>query len=130
MSTQRRTGEVVQILRHLAALPGSQALDITAKRLARMGPAEPGTPYEERTRSFSTDAVPDAVALPENPDEIVITVHGSLPKPEAQKELVERLNDFFDQQELGQTWDVRTKFLPRPNGSPYELTVFTHPMGG
>jgi hypothetical protein len=122
MFNGNRSNQVKQIVSALASLPGSMAVNITSRKFPRLGPAEPGSGYEESQWSFPVSQLPEALAVPSDSEEIVITVQGSLPAPGTRDELVARLDSLLGPSGVGDQWDVRTHFSQVPH-SEYELQV-------
>jgi hypothetical protein len=123
--------EVSRIVQVLASLPGSMAMNVISRKFPRLGPAEPGTTYQEETKSFASDSIPDGLRVPADVEEVVITLQGTLPQANARNELVNQLNEFFDTSEIAGGWDVRAKFSVQPtDGHAYELTIFKNPASG
>jgi len=100
------SSQVVDLLHSLAAIPGSIELRLRARQFARLGPADPGSSYQERIDSFRPDHLPDSVDLPPDPDEIAVTVEGSLPDGTAADPIIDDLDDFVHAH-LGAEWDLR-----------------------
>jgi hypothetical protein len=127
MKNDTQAAQVNQILRRLATLPGSQAVDVIAKKLPRLGPAEQDSPYHVSRRSFDVQQVPESFSIPSDSEEVIIRLHGSLGEGQAREALVDEFHAMFVGTELYQHWDVRAQF--KLNGNPraaYELTVFSH----
>ncbi len=127
MRNDTRAVQVRQIVQELASLPGGMAVEITAKKLPRFGPADLDSPYQVSTRVFTVQEIPESVSVPHDTDEVIIRLRGALGEPKAKAGLVDELHTFFSSPDLQDQWDLRTHFKngsdPRP---AYELTVFSH----
>jgi hypothetical protein len=127
MKNDTQAAQVRQILRQLATLPGSQAVDVIAKKLPRLGPAEQDSPYRVSRRSFDVQSLPEGFSIPSDSEEVIIRLHGSLDKGQAREALVDEFHAMFVGTELYQHWDVRAQFkLSDEPKASYELTVFSH----
>ena len=124
--------QVSQIVSTLVGLEGSSDISIIARRYPRIGPAESGVGFEEKALRFSAAEVPSDMPLPADMDEVVIRVDGELPESNCAGELRQRVNDFVTESQIGDTWDVRSRFRDAPSRQSYQFTVFTNyvPRGG
>jgi hypothetical protein len=124
--------QVSQIVQTLVGLEGSSDISIISRRYPRIGPAEPGTGFEEQTAHFHAGQVPADMPIPADMDEIVIRVDGSLSQPDLASELRKRVDDFVGESEIGKNWDVRSRFRDAQSKRDYQFTVFTNfvPQGG
>lgn len=127
--SQTRSDEVSRIVQALATLPGSLAMNVVARKYPRFGPGEPGRGFQQQSRSFGTDEVPEGLGLPADVEEVIITLKGTLPEPQAKDELVDQINEFFSDPDVAAYWDIRARFTqPNADYSQYELTIFRNPM--
>ena len=126
MQHETRVVQVRQIMQGLASLPGGGNVDVISRKFPRVGPAEPGTPYQVSTQSFPVQEIPAAPTLSQDTDEVIIRLSGTLDEPQKRDSLVDQLHALFGKPELRSKWDVRTSF--RTNGYPqltYELTIIS-----
>jgi hypothetical protein len=129
MINETRSVQLEQIVRHLAALPGGQAVDIFFRRLPRFGPWGLESGYQMDQRSFGTRDMPASVDIPADSDELLVRLRGLLPpdEPQAKTALVDEFYSMFSDSELSNNWEVRTQFKNGGSQPPrYELTVFPH----
>lgn len=127
MENDTRAAQILRIIQSLATLPGGKKVDVSFKKLPRLGPAEPGTSYQASTSSFEVAQVPSFVAVPRDTEEVVIRLSGALAGTLNRDLLVDELREFFDASNLHDNWDVRVNFLHNQDRPPqYELTVFSH----
>jgi hypothetical protein len=126
------TVQVSQIVQTLVGLEGSSEISIVSRRYPRVGPAEPGSGFEEQTAHFPISQIPADMPIPAQIDEVVIRVDGSLSQPDRANELRKRVHDFVDETGIGKNWDVRSRFRDVQSKRDYQFTVFTNyvPQGG
>lgn len=119
------TQEVGRILQALATLPGGRDLDVFVRRFPRHDPASPWTTHEEQRWHLEPAQMPATLPIPENAEEIVITLKGALTANHDKPELNHKLDELFGASCIGTEWEVRTAFTePRDAAGDYELTVF------
>ena len=129
MSGEQKTQEVTKLVHALAHLPGSRAVNVMARRLARISPTEHGANYDEKSGSYPITDLPASVSIPADTEEIIITLRGNLDQPESKTDLMRELDDFFGASGVGGDWGMIVD-LPdaRKEQLVYELTVFTNVM--
>lgn len=128
MNAETRSQQATRILRALAAMPGSRSLNVTSRKFSRLGPAEPGTSYEECTRSFRADGIPmKRLSIPSDVEEVVITLQGALPTLCNRDRVLRELRQTIG--ELQDTWEARARFARSSDAPAYEVTVFTDVHG-
>jgi len=126
------SNQVSQIVQNLVGLQGSSDISIVSRRYPRIGPAESGVGYEEQSSHFTAATMPADVALPPDTDEVVIHLKGSLSSADLAGDLKQRVNDFMNEMEMMDTWDIRSHFHDQPSNKAYQFTLFTNfvPRGG
>ena len=129
MNRQTRSNNVASIVQVLAASPGGTDVDVISKKFPRFGPAESGTTYEESKRSFRTTEIPAALSVPFDAEEIRITLHGVLPRPDVKDEVLTTVRAALASPCIDAHWDMRARFSHETQGpGPYEVTVFFDPF--
>jgi hypothetical protein len=125
MKSDIRSAQAFQIIHVLAELPGSAAINLTARKFPRFGPHETGTIFEEKSMSFAVNQLPEAVEVPADAEDVRITVSGALQQGSSPN-LVGQLNQFFAQNGMSDRWEVRGWVQPAPsaNGRTYQVQVF------
>lgn len=123
------SAQVPRIVRALARVDGGRAIDISEKTFPRIGPAEPGTGYRERTHHCRPEAPVDPPISPEA-EEIVITLRGAMPAQDVDvvRQMLDRVAD-ESALGVGPEWETRIRVAPDAGCHIYELVVFTNPGG-
>jgi len=126
------SNQVSHIVNALGGLAGSSDISIVARRYPRIGPAESGVGFEEKAFRFSTAAIPQELPVSADIDEVVIRVDGALTQPDQAHALRQRVSDLVTDEEMADSWDVRSHFRDAPSRQEYQFTVFTNyvPRGG
>jgi hypothetical protein len=111
------------ILDALAHFPGGTRFVVTAKRYPRIGPADSGTTYQERTYSCTIANLSQVLGITADADEVTITLEGAWPGPIGRCDLIESFTRILDERGLTIGWDVRAR-VSGATASEYCLTVF------
>jgi hypothetical protein len=123
-----RSHQAELLVRGLAALPGSTAVNVVARKFPRLGPAEAGTGYQQDERRFACNALPDAIVMPGGMDEITITLQGVMADRDAVQAVRAQVSRLLSIPEVVDGWDSRARFAA--NDDRYQVTVFTETFPG
>jgi hypothetical protein len=129
-----RIDEVTRILEALAAIPGGRELAVLARRFSRCDPSGAWTSYGEWHWSMELTGPPPAgPPIPEDADDIVLTLRGAPPARQAPSEISGRLSMLMSR-DLDDHWEFRADFNDagdrRDDATGYRLTVFQNFAGG
>ena len=102
--------DAARIIRGLTTLPGGVSVEVLATKFPRLGPAEPGTGYQQEKQSFELDRLPDRLPIPSGMDEIVIMMQGAMAGADASLKLLAQVNDLLGSVQTNMCWESRTYF--------------------
>jgi hypothetical protein len=115
-----------QIIRQLAQIDGAESLNVVARRFPRFGPAERGTGFHQAQFEIACQQLPDALAVPDDADEIRITLQGALDPGVARQQFKQDVHHIFEVPTPPKGWDLRVHFGSGAHGdASYQVNVFT-----
>ena len=118
------TAQVIELLGSLSAIPGSAEIQLRARRFTRALPSQPIQVYQEFLKCFESGEPPEPINIPYDPDEITVSVQGSLPDGIAAVPLLSQIEDFV-QERLGAEWEMRAELPPSaPHHASFRFEVF------
>jgi hypothetical protein len=120
--------EVTRVLEALAEIPGGRDVEVLARRFPRRDPAGGWAPYEEWRWALALSGLPPhGPPIPDDAEDIVVTLHGAAAGPQQPPSLNGRFGALIGS-ELLDHWEVRTEAQVATGRehhvAAYRLTVF------